>query len=249
MFGTQYSPAITLNWKVTTIYRKRVISGTVRWTVVKNKQWMWVADGQFAITTNAAGEPDGNFYVLFYEDETHKNYINDPATDVHQITIENTVGDNISIATIDGQEGQINCYSYLRDYPLSIRALAYRDELSAYALSSQIPYEIYAVPSSTLLLKDRACNTFSPIQDTTFVIPTLPSIYGKCMDFLLCLTIGIVKVPDISFTKNGAARMRWAYEGDTFPKPDSEGLWLYSFTQIEELTIAVSLKKLNVAPF
>ena len=111
LFGTQYSPNITLNWKIASIYRKRIISDRVVWAVVKNKQWMWVADGQFAITTDAAGEPDGNFYVLYYEDETHKNYINDPATDVHPITIENTVGDNIRIATIDGQTGQINCYS------------------------------------------------------------------------------------------------------------------------------------------
>ena len=116
-------------------------------------------------------------------------------------------------------------------------------------VDDKLHYEVYSVPSSTLLLKDRACNTFPLLQDTTFIVPLSTSIYGKCMDFLLCLTIAQGTVPNISFTKEGVARWRWAYEGDTFPKPDSAGLWLYSFTQIDELTIAVSLKKLTIAPF
>lgn len=77
---------------------------------------MWVAPGQFAITTDASGNPDGNFYVLHYSDETHPNAINDPETDVHQITVESRQGTAIYVATIDGQQGQITCTSFTGNY-------------------------------------------------------------------------------------------------------------------------------------
>lgn len=143
LFGTQYSPTILLYWTVASIYRNR--GG--RWSVIKSKQWMWVAEGQFAITTDSEGNPDGNFYVLHYGDATHPNAINDPATDVHTITIEQGTGTIIYVSTIDGQTGQIDCRSLTINYALSTRALAYRDELSAkadlsalndYALTSQL---------------------------------------------------------------------------------------------------------------
>lgn len=88
MFGTEYSPDVKLNWGIASIHRYR--GG--RWIVIKNKQWMWVAESQFAITTDSEGNPDGNFYVLHYGDATHPNAINDPATDVHTITIESGAG-------------------------------------------------------------------------------------------------------------------------------------------------------------
>ena len=101
LFGTDFSPVITLEWRKGTIYRKRVTGSTVRWTLVYNNNWMWVAKGQYAITCPTGdSKPDGNFYVLNYEDETHPNYINDPATDVHTITY-----DNYGITSIDGQAG------------------------------------------------------------------------------------------------------------------------------------------------
>jgi len=88
LFGTEYSPAVELNWGIASIHKNR--GG--RWSVIKNKQYMWVAESQFAITTDSEGNPDGNFYVLHYGDATHPNAINDPATDAHTITIESGEG-------------------------------------------------------------------------------------------------------------------------------------------------------------
>lgn len=135
MFGTDFSQAITLEWRKGTIYRKRVIGGRVRWSVVYNNNWMWLAKGKYAITCPTGdGKPDGKFYVLNYEDETHPNYINDPATDVHTITYS-----NFDITSIDGQPGgqeaQAIWCTRTNSNPISIweRPFAYRNELSAKA--------------------------------------------------------------------------------------------------------------------
>ena len=135
LFGTDFSPAITLEWRKGTIYRKRVAGGTVRWSIVYNNNWMWLAKGQYAITCPTGdGNPDGKLYVLNYEDETHPNYINDPATDVHTITYNNN-----NITSIDGQAGgetsQAIWCTRTNPYPIAIweRPFAYRNELSAKA--------------------------------------------------------------------------------------------------------------------
>ena len=135
LFGTDFSPMITLEWRKGSIYRKRVMGSTVRWSVVYNNNWMWLAKGQYAITCPTGdGNPNGKFYVLNYEDETHPNYINDPATDVHTITYNRN-----EITTIDGQAGgeqsqAIWCHR-INDNNIAIweRPLAYRDELSSKA--------------------------------------------------------------------------------------------------------------------
>ena len=130
LFGTDFSPVITLEWLKGTIFRKRVIGGTVRWLVTYNN-WMWLAKGQYAITCPTGdGKPDGNFYVLNYEDATHPNYINDPATDVHTITYS-----NYDITSIDGQAGgqtsQTIWCTRTNANPITIweRPFAYRNEL------------------------------------------------------------------------------------------------------------------------
>lgn len=131
LFGTDFSPAITLEWRKGSIYRKRMIGSTVRWTATYDNNWMWVAKGQYAITCPTGdGNPDGNFYVLNYEDETHPNYINDPATDVHTITYNKN-----DITSIDGQAGgetsqAIWCHRTNAN-PIAIweRPFAYRNEL------------------------------------------------------------------------------------------------------------------------
>ena len=135
LFGTDFSPVITLEWRKGTIYRKRVIGGTARWSVVYTNNWMWLAKGQYAITCPTGdGKPDGKFYVLNYEDETHPNYINDPATDVHTITYN-----NFNITSIDGQAGgqyeQAIWCTRVSDAQTAIweRPFAYRNELSAKA--------------------------------------------------------------------------------------------------------------------
>lgn len=131
LFGTDFSPVITLEWRKGTIWRKRVIGSTVRWSVTYNNNWMWVAKGKYAITCPTGdGKPDGNFYVLNYEDETHPNYINDPATDVHTITYNNN-----DITSIDGQAGgqtsQTIWCTRTNPNPTTIweRPFAYRNEL------------------------------------------------------------------------------------------------------------------------
>lgn len=135
LFGTDFSPVIRLEWRKGTIWRKRVVGGTVRWSVVYNNNWMWLAKGQYAITCPTGdGKPDGKFYVLNYEDETHPNYINDPATDVHTITYSGQ-----TITSIDGQAGgqqeQAIWCTRTSASPNTIweRPFAYRNELSAKA--------------------------------------------------------------------------------------------------------------------
>jgi hypothetical protein len=135
LFGTDFSPIIRLEWRKGTIYRKRVIGSTARWSIVYNNNWMWLAKGQYAITCPTGdGKPDGKFYVLNYEDETHPNYINDPATDVHTITYSGQI-----ITSIDGQAGgetsQAIWCTRTSDATKAIweRPFAYRNELSAKA--------------------------------------------------------------------------------------------------------------------
>lgn len=131
LFGTDFSPSITLEWRKGTIYRKRVIGSTVRWSNVYKNNWMWLAKGRYAITCPTGdGKPDGKLYVLNYEDETHPNYINDPATDVHTITYSNN-----DITSIDGQAGgqesqTIWCTrTNANPAPIWQRPFAYRNEV------------------------------------------------------------------------------------------------------------------------
>ena len=135
LFGTDFSPVITLEWRKGSIYRKRVAGSTVRWSTVYSNNWMWLAKGQYAITCPTGdGKPDGKFYVLNYEDETHPNYINDPATDVHTITYN-----DFNITSIDGQAGgqyeQTIWCTRLAANSITIweRPFAYRNELSTKA--------------------------------------------------------------------------------------------------------------------
>ena len=93
-----------MSWRRGTIYRKRVIGGTPRWSVTYTG-WMWLLEGRYAMTASADGEEGGKLYVLNYEDETHPNYINDPATDVHTLTFT-LDGYTKAIATVDGQTEQ-----------------------------------------------------------------------------------------------------------------------------------------------
>lgn len=106
-------------------------------------------------------------------------------------------------------------------------------------VESDIRYELYDVPS-TLQLKDRAVNYRGVAYSTniTFLLPA--KITGKCRDFMLFISSSNV-IPTILFS--GATD--FYVDGDTFPKPDSTGQWLYSFTEIIDNRFVVSLKKIT----
>ena len=213
LFGTDFSPVITLEWRKGSIYRKRVIGSTARWTVVYNNNWMWVAKGQYAITCPTGdGKPDGNFYVLNYEDETHPNYINDPATDVHTITYSNN-----DITSIDGQAGgqtsqTIWCTrTNANSVTIWERPFAYRDELSSF-----LPFD--KVNSDTEL-----GYALFPYSLTLHKPYNTPELYDNPTVFVAVGNIGntenVVELCDdtkneimFGFNSDGVPQTKWGYD-------------------------------------
>ena len=53
-------------------------------------------------------------------------------------------------------------------------------------------------------------------------------------------------VPTIRFAASGNESLTYETDDTDFPVPDEAGTWLYSFTESDTSTFAVSLKKVNV---
>lgn len=110
------------------------------------------------------------------------------------------------------------------------------------------------LPTPDLLLGrglvNRAVNqmTFIDTGRTTLILPKhIGGTTPKARDFLLRLTISRYPspAPTFSFVGNNET-ITIETEDGTLPQPDSEGTWLYSFTETAIRTFAVSLKKVQV---
>ena len=205
LFGEAFSPSLTLTWCKGTIYRKRVTAGTVRWSKTYDG-WMWLLNGRYAITASADGVEDGKLYVLFYEDETHQNCINDPATDLHTLTFS-TYGVFKQIATVDGEaeqgSGDRNTTAHnatafsgnlAYEYQLSAKAdlsvlnekadlsvvEAIESALSDYALTSQIPLSTSQLANNSgYLTEHQSLSDYYLKSETSSAVEIQTALDGK----------------------------------------------------------------------
>lgn len=94
-------------------------------------------------------------------------------------------------------------------------------------------------------LLDRACNLISVSAPTTLTLPA--AISGHARDFLVRLEFGTVvgTLPSVTFSSPSGESITYETDGDSFPAPDSDGNWLYSFTETAASTFAVSLKSVT----
>ena len=106
-------------------------------------------------------------------------------------------------------------------------------------------------PSLPGHLCDRACNVVSVSSDTTLVLPA--AIPGHLRDFLVRLEFGTLAegatLPSVTFSAPTGETIVYEADGDEFPVPDSDGNWLYYFSESKTGAtghFAVGAKKLNV---
>ena len=99
---------------------------------------------------------------------------------------------------------------------------------------------------------DRAVNAVSVTGATTLTLPALENV-GKARDFLVKVT---TSADDLNITwqgqgseePDGADELQFVTEDGDFPVVGEAGDYLFSFTEVEPHTFAVSMKALVVAP-
>lgn len=102
--------------------------------------------------------------------------------------------------------------------------------------------EIVASRSSPGQLVDRAVNAVSVSSATTLTLP--PAVAGRARDLVVRLSV-IVTSQTITFAPSAGDTIDFETDGDEFPVPDSDGTWLYSFTETAAGKLAVSLKRVT----
>ncbi len=112
--------------------------------------------------------------------------------------------------------------------------------LSLYFYQSDITATRPSLPGNLL---DRAGNRVVVSGDTTLTLPA--AVPGYARDFLVRLEISGSTVPTITFAAPTGETITYETDGDEFPVPDEAGDWLYSFTETDASTFAVSLKKVT----
>lgn len=108
------------------------------------------------------------------------------------------------------------------------------------------PYRIATVVATKtgVHLLDRAVNAVAVSAATELTMPAATA--GKARDFLVRMVISGSTVPTIRFAASGNESLTYETDDTDFPVPDEAGTWLYSFTESDTSTFAVSLKKVNV---
>ena len=78
---------------------------------------------------------------------------------------------------------------------------------------------------------------------TTLTLPA--AVAGYARDFLVRLEISGSTVPTITFAAPTGETITYETDGDEFPVPDDDGVWLYSFTETKAGVFAVALKSVT----
>ena len=117
------------------------------------------------------------------------------------------------------------------------------------ANKTDLPYafNLVTLTNSAATLQDRAVNTLTIAADCTLTLPAVNA--NGARDFLLRLDVGYVSdttLPQITINlPTGETGCAFETDGDSFPVPDAEGVWCYSFTETAVHKFAVSLKSLT----
>lgn len=116
------------------------------------------------------------------------------------------------------------------------------DGNSPFATIDETSYLIYNVPSGNVL-KDRAANYVSVSSDTVLTLPRVVS--GRSRDFIVRVSVGGETVPSISFSAYAGESVRYETDGESFPKPDAIGTWIYAFSETAVGVFLVALKSVQ----